>query len=166
MVHFNSGDPDLDPFAVLPPETETVIVDPVDKEAAQARKTAVFGIAGGLSLVVKRRNHRKANSQMWWLGPHGQCLGTTTYALATDCGTVFARTAVQHLVRRMDREANLHAVTGFQRIMTSDMQGDGVLEPLHHPFHFFLRMVQRFEFEVRACSAGFLVPSVAQKRTL
>lgn len=84
---------------------------------------------------------------MWWLGPHSQFLNCT-YSLATDCGTVFARTATQHLIRRMDREPNLHAVTGFQRIMTSEMQGDGVFELLNHPFNFLLRMVQRFEFEV------------------
>ena len=148
-VKINSGDPNLDPFVALP-DSETIVVDPVDKDSALSRKSAVYGIIGGFSLVVKKNNHRKANSQMWWLGPHSQCL-KCTYSLATDCGTVFARTATQHLIRRMDREPNLHAVTGFQRIMTSEMQGDGVFELFNHPFSFLLRMVQRFEFEVRVC---------------
>jgi len=149
-VKFNSGDPEMDPFVVLP-DSETIVIDPVDKETALARRAAVYGVVGGYSLVVKKHNHRKANSQMWWLGPHGQFL-KCTYSLATDCGTVFARTATMHLMRRMDREPNLHAVTGFQRIMTSEMQGDGVFEPLNHPFSFLLRMIQRFEFEVRTIS--------------
>jgi len=154
-VKFNSGDPEMDPFVALP-DSQTIVIDPVDKEAALSRKAAVYGIVGGYSLVVKKFNHRKANSQMWWLGPHGQFLNCT-YSLATDCGTVFARTASMHLIRRMDREPNLHAVTGFQRIMTSNMQGDGVFEFFNHPFSFLLRMVQRFEFEVCVSFLNFFI---------
>ena len=146
-VKFNSNDPDLDPLAALP-EAETIIVEPADLENAYRRRAAIEDTVGGYTLVVKRQNHRKANSQMWWLGPHGFFL-KTKYSLATDCGTVFARTATIHLIRRLDAEENLHAVTGFQRIMTSEMQGDGNWELCHRPFEFLLRMVQRFEFEVR-----------------
>lgn len=146
-VKFNSGDPNTDPLAALP-EAETIIVEPASRDNAYLRTAAMEGTVGGYTLVVKRHNHRKANSQMWWLGPHGQFLNAK-YSLATDCGTVFARTATIHLIRRLDAEPNLHAVTGYQRVMTSEMQGDGNWEMFHRPFDFLLRMAQRFEFEVR-----------------
>ena len=145
-VKFNSGDPEMDPFQAMP-DSQTIVIDPVDKEAAHSRKPAVYGIVGGYSLVVKKHNHRKANSQMWWLGPHGQFLDCA-YSLATDCGTVFARTATIHLIRRMDAEPNLHAVTGFQRIMSSTMQGDGIFEPIEKPFSFLVRSFWLIRFLV------------------
>jgi Chitin synthase len=145
-VRINSGDPSTDPFLAMP-KAETIIVQPASEEAAHRRTPAMENTVGGYSLVVKRHNHRKANSQMWWLGPHGSLLNTK-YSLATDCGTVFARTATVHLLSRLEKEPNLHAVTGFQRIMSSEMQGDGSFEFFHRPFDYLLRMVQRFEFEV------------------
>lgn len=145
-IKINSRDPDLDPFVALP-QAETVIVEPSTEEMAHRRAPAMEGTVGGYTLVVKRHNHRKANSQMWWLGPHGGFL-KTKYSLATDCGTVFSRTATIHLIRRLDAEPCLHAVTGFQRIMSSEMHGDGSWEIFHRPFDHLLRMVQRFEFEV------------------
>uniref|UniRef100_A0A7S4ICB3 chitin synthase n=1 Tax=Odontella aurita TaxID=265563 RepID=A0A7S4ICB3_9STRA len=145
-VQINSGSPETDPFVKFP-DAETIIVDPLHEESAMTRVPAMEGTIGGYSLVVKRTNHRKANSQMWWLGPHSTVINTK-YSLATDCGTVFARTASIHLINRMEAEPSLHAVTGFQRIMDSTMQGDGNYEWFNHPWHFMLRMVQRFEFEV------------------
>lgn len=146
-VRFNSGNPDSDPFLQLP-GAETIIVQPADEESALSRTLVIENSVGGYSLVVKRKNQRKANSQMWWLGPHASAIGCK-YALATDCGTVFARTATVHLIRRLEAEQELHAVTGFQRIMTSEMQGDGSWEFFNNPVSHILRMLQRFEFEVR-----------------
>lgn len=146
-VRFNSGNPDTDPFLQLP-GAETIIVQPLNEESALSRAPVMENSVGGYSLVVKRSNQRKANSQMWWLGPHSSAIGCK-YALATDCGTVFARTATVHLIRRLEAEQDLHAVTGFQRIMTSEMQGDGSWECFNDPLAHILRMLQRFEFEVR-----------------
>ncbi|KAG7351377.1 chitin synthase [Nitzschia inconspicua] len=145
-VRINSGNPATDPFLAMP-KAETIIVQPSSEEAAYRRTPAMENTVGGYCLVVKRHNHRKANSQMWWLGPHSSVLNTK-YSLATDCGTVFARTATIHLISRLEKEPNLHAATGFQRIMSSEMQGDGSFEFIHRPFDYLLRMVQRFEFEV------------------
>lgn len=145
-VRINSNDPETDPFLKYP-RAETIIVEPLNEDAALSRTPVMENSVGGFTLVVKRTNQRKANSQMWWLGPHAMSIGCK-YALATDCGTVFARTATIHLIRRMEAEPELHAVTGFQRIMTSEMQGDGSWELLHNPFVYCLRMLQRFEFEV------------------
>jgi cellulose synthase/poly-beta-1,6-N-acetylglucosamine synthase-like glycosyltransferase len=145
-VRFNSNDPETDPFLMLP-LAQTIIVEPVDEDAAHSRTPVMECTIGGFSLVVKRTNQRKANSQMWWLGPHSSGIGCK-YSLATDCGTVFSRTATVRLIRRMEAEPDLHAVTGFQRIMTSEMQGDGSWEIIHNPAAYCLRMLQRFEFEV------------------
>jgi cellulose synthase/poly-beta-1,6-N-acetylglucosamine synthase-like glycosyltransferase len=157
-VRINSGDATTDPFVAFP-NAETIIVQPASEEAAHKRTPAMENSIGGYSLVVKRHNHRKANSQMWWLGPHGSILNTR-YSLATDCGTVFARTATIHLICRLEKEPNLHAVTGFQRIMSSQMQGDGSFELFHKPFDYLLRMVQRFEFEVDHVSFKSLYDTV------
>jgi hypothetical protein len=146
-VDLKSSDENLNPLLAMP-SAETIIVEPPDSKTARRRVPAVDGTVGGYTLVVKRHNRCKANSQMWWLGPHGAFINTK-YSLATDCGTVFTRTATIHLIRHMDAEPNLHAVTGFQRIMTSEMQGDGSYEIINRPMDFLLRMVQRFEFEVR-----------------
>jgi Glycosyl transferase family 2 len=144
-VRFNTNDPE-DPFLKLS-HAETIIVEPINEDAAQSRTPVIENTVGGFSLVVKRTNQRKANSQMWWLGPHSSGIGCK-YSLATDCGTVFSRTATVRLIRRMEAEPDLHAVTGFQRIMTSEMQGDGSWEFFHDPASHCLRMLQRFEFEV------------------
>jgi hypothetical protein len=56
----------------------------------------------------------------------------------------------------MDDDIATHAVTGTQRTMSADLQGDGNWEFCYNPFHFLLRQLQRFEFEVRAgvCAVG------------
>jgi hypothetical protein len=146
-VHFKQEDPKKDPFKVLP-QAHTIIVHPLDKAAAYTRWPVIEGTVGGVSLVVKRENRRKANSQQWWLGPHSTAIGCK-YALATDCGTFFERKTVKRLIQRLDDEVSTHAVTGTQRTMPADLQGDGDFEFIHNPFNFILRMLQRFEFEVR-----------------
>jgi cellulose synthase/poly-beta-1,6-N-acetylglucosamine synthase-like glycosyltransferase len=145
-VCINSNDPETDPFLKLP-GAETIIVEPIDEDAALGRTPVMENTVGGFTLLVKRRNQRKENSLMWWLGSHAASI-SCKYALATDCGTVFAPTATMHMIRRMDAEPALHAVTGNQQCMTSEMQGDGSWEILHNPSAYCLRMLQKFEFEV------------------
>ena len=138
------------------PDAQTVIVHPIikndhDKAAAEnsTRLPAMDGTIGGFSLVVKRKNRRKANSQMWWLGPHASTVNAK-YVLATDCGTYFERTTTLKLLNRMESEIHTMAVTGFQRTMPSVLQGDGSFEMCTSPFDFVLRNLQRFEFDVRS----------------
>jgi len=145
-VAVNSKDPKKDPFVMLP-EAETIIIHAADQANCQRRIRVCSNSSGGFSLVLKRTNRRKANSQMWWLGAHAvsiKCL----YALATDCGTVFDRTTTSLLIQRLSDESDLHACTGFQRTMSSRMQGDTSWEFCLRPIDFILRMLQRFEFEV------------------
>jgi cellulose synthase/poly-beta-1,6-N-acetylglucosamine synthase-like glycosyltransferase len=152
-IHFKPEDRDQDPFLnpydpfLVLPQAETIIVQPLNKEAAYTRLPVIQGTVGGFSLVVKKENRRKANSQQWWLGPHSTAMGCK-YALATDCGTYFERKTVKRLIERLDDDICTHAVTGTQQTMPSDIQGDGNFEYCHHPFNFVLRMLQRFEFEV------------------
>jgi hypothetical protein len=150
-VHFKPEDPKQDPFQVLP-QARTIVVHPLHKQAADTRWPVIEGTMGGFSLVVKKENRRKANSQQWWLGPHSTAIGCK-YALATDCGTYFERKTLEKLIVRLDDELNTHAVTGTQATMPADIQGDGNFEMCHHPFGFILRMLQRFEFEV--CMMSF-----------
>uniref|UniRef100_A0A7S3P609 chitin synthase n=1 Tax=Amphora coffeiformis TaxID=265554 RepID=A0A7S3P609_9STRA len=145
-IAVNSKDPKKDPFLMLP-EAETIVIHAADQANCQRRIRVCATSMGGFSLVLKRTNRRKANSQMWWLGAHAvsiKCL----YALATDCGTVFDRTTTSRLIQRLSDESDLHACTGFQRTMSSRMQGDTSWEFCLRPFDFILRMLQRFEFEV------------------
>ena len=150
-VDFNSEDPSINPFLIIP-DARTIIVQPAEIPSTEhndgtSRRAVIEGCEGGFSLVVKRENRRKANSQQWWLGPFASKLNCQ-YALATDCGTYFERTTVLRLIERLDNDITTHAVTGTQRTMPANLQGDGNWELCYHPFHFLLRQLQRFEFEV------------------
>ena len=123
------------------PKAETIIVEPF-----KSNDDDKLG-SGGLSLVLKRNNRRKVNSHMWWLAAHAKDSGCE-FALATDCGIVFEKTAIAQMLSRLDGDQALVAVTGFQRVMTSTMQGDGKAEWLTDPFGHVLRQIQRFDFEV------------------
>ena len=156
-IHFKAEDPKQDPFIVLP-QARTIIVHPLNKASADTRRPVMDGTVGGFSLVVKKENRRKANSQQWWLGPHSTAVGCK-YALATDCGTYFEQKTVKRLIARLDDDICTHAVTGTQATMPADIQGDGNFEMCHHPFSFILRMLQRFEFEVCMMIRRFVLPS-------
>jgi cellulose synthase/poly-beta-1,6-N-acetylglucosamine synthase-like glycosyltransferase len=132
-----------DPFKRLP-SAETVIVESLNDMVEDINR---FGF-GRVSLVLKKHNQRKVNSHMWWLGGHAKDLGCE-FALATDCGIIFEPTAVGRLLARLEQDQGVVAVTGFQRVMTATMQGDGSIELLTDPLGYALRQIQRFDFEVR-----------------
>lgn len=100
-----------------------------------------------LSLILKKENQRKVNSHMWWLGAHAPDLNSE-YVFATDCGIVFEPQTMAKLAARLDADKRVAAVTGFQRVMPSHMQGDGNYELFSDPVGHFLRQVQRYDFEV------------------
>lgn len=101
-IHVNSKNAETDPF-LLNPSAETIIIHSANKEESLKRVPMVGESVGGYSLVLKRVNHRKANSQMWWLGAHAASLNCQ-YTLATDCGTVFATSTTIRLIKRMNNE--------------------------------------------------------------
>jgi cellulose synthase/poly-beta-1,6-N-acetylglucosamine synthase-like glycosyltransferase len=131
-----------DPFKRLP-SAETVIVEPLNDQIGDTDR----GGFGSISLALKKNNQGKVNSHMWWLGGHAKDLGCE-FALATDCGIIFEPTAVWHMLARLERDQGLVAVTGFQRVMTATMQGDGSIELLTDPIGYALRQIQRFDCEV------------------
>jgi hypothetical protein len=67
-IDLKSNDENLNPLLAIP-TAETIIVEPPGTKSARRRIPAIDNTVGGYTLVVKRHNHRKANSQMWWLGP-------------------------------------------------------------------------------------------------
>jgi cellulose synthase/poly-beta-1,6-N-acetylglucosamine synthase-like glycosyltransferase len=127
------------PFIMMP-KANTVIVEP------EADKSRVR-----FSLVIKRTNRRKVNSQMWWLRSHAkeiQC----EFALGTDCGIIFEKKNLSMMLERLDSDRSLSAVTGYLRVMSSAMQGDGPMELCTDPLGWFLRQLQSYDIEVRTLS--------------
>ena len=128
---------------------QTVVVEQtsdlgIDNMADLLRKKKA---AISLSLVIKRTNKRKVNSQRWWLHAHAKDT-KCEFAFATDCGIVFDPECLALLLDRMDREPGLSGLTGYQRVMPAQMQGDGRFECFRDPWGFFLRNIQSFDFEV------------------
>ena len=57
---------------------------------------------------------------MWWLGAHAASM-EAFYVLATDCGTIFDPNCTYELVKKLQADLALQAVTGTRRIMSSAM---------------------------------------------
>eukprot|EP00977_Amphora_coffeiformis_P005308 scaffold1131_cov161-Amphora_coffeaeformis.AAC.2 len=112
-----------------------------------------------LSLVLKRSNKRKVNSQMWWLKGHARD-SRCEFAFATDCGIVFDAWCMKKMLERMDRQPNLSALTGYQRVMTAKMQGDSRFEFLVDPIGFFLRLLQAYDFELSQSTTKSALDSI------
>lgn len=144
------------PFVTFP-SAQTVIVEQTAGVSGKSTLSVNQPVAGtsaknnqnsNLSLIIKRTNKRKVNSQRWWLFAHAkdtQC----EFAFATDCGIVFDKKCLLLLLERMDREPEISGLTGYQKVMTAQMQGDSKWELFSDPMGFFLRQLQSYDFEVR-----------------
>lgn len=99
------------------------------------------GTIASLSLILKRENQGKANSHMWWIGGHSPAC-SSEFAFSTDCGIVFSDELLFALIDRLDNNDVISAVTGFQRVMPSEMQGDGKWELFNDPPGYLLRQLQ------------------------
>ena len=55
----------------------------------------------------------------------------------------------------MLRQPHCQGLTGYQRVMPAQMQGDGSYELCFDPMGFFLRQLQSFDFEVRFKTGWF-----------
>ncbi|EEC49413.1 transmembrane chitin synthase, glycosaminyl transferas [Phaeodactylum tricornutum CCAP 1055/1] len=112
-----------------------------------------------LTLLVKRKNCRKVNSQEWWLRSHAvdSCC---EFAFATDCGILFDKNCLLQMLRRSDREPNLSGLTGYQRVMSARMQGDDDFEFFSDPVGCFLRQIQCYDFEVSQSTTKSLLNSL------
>ncbi|AYV85728.1 MAG: hypothetical protein Satyrvirus34_8 [Satyrvirus sp.] len=103
-----------------------------------------------LTLVVKINNRRKHNSHEWFLGKNGYAEASNgEYLFLTDAFTLYSETCLFHLVKELDNNKSLGAVTGRQRLMTRDQQGSDTETVLS--LGFLLRMVQLGDFELANC---------------
>ena len=72
-----------------------------------------------LAPLVKRNNHRKHNSHLWFF--KGLCEGLSTflyYSFLTDCGTSFDQTCIALLMQDLIISPDIIGVTARQRVET------------------------------------------------
>ena len=136
-ISVESDDPKQNPFVTFP-TAQTVVVENVS--SGESRDP--------ISLLIKRDNKRKVNSQRWWIYGHARD-AQSEFVFATDCGIVFDQKCLLLLLERMIRQPNCNGLTGYQRVMPAQMQGDGSFEIVADPMGFFLRQLQSYDFEVR-----------------
>ena len=99
-----------------------------------------------LTLLVKINNRRKHNSHEWFLAKTGFAETVNAkYLFLTDAFTIFSHTCLYYLVKELDKNHNLSAVTGRQRLMTREQQGS--YESIFS-FGYILRNIQLFDFEL------------------
>ena len=99
-----------------------------------------------ITLIIKIDNRRKHNSHEWFMHKNGfgQAIHAK-YLFMTDAFTLFNDTCLFHLIKQMDNDNNLSAVTGRQRVMTREQQG--TYESMFSFAH-VLRNIQMFDFEL------------------
>jgi len=74
-----------------------------------------------LTVIVKKDNRKKTNSHEWFFrgfSPYYE----GDYLYTTDCGTLYSRGCMYHLINYLDEHHDVSAVTGRQRVMSSNMQ--------------------------------------------
>lgn len=117
-----------------------------------------------ITLVIKANNRRKHNSHEWFLAKSGFAEATNAkYLFLTDAFTLYSKTCIYYLIKDLDKNPDLTAVTGRQRLMTRKQQGSG--ESVFS-FSYALRNIQLFDFELAnavyngAFSLGGLLPVI------
>ncbi len=99
-----------------------------------------------ITLIIKIQNRRKHNSHEWGLAKNGFAeTMDAEYIFLTDAFTLYSESCLWHLIRMLDADPKLSAVTGRQRLMTREQQGSG-----ESVFSFgnILRKIQLFDFEL------------------
>ena len=117
-----------------------------------------------ISLVVKTKNRRKHNSHEWFLGKNGFAESVNAeYLLLTDAFALYNKWMLYHLARKLDKNSNMVAVTGRQRLMSRTQQNSDVGT---FSLGNMLSLVQLYDFESSnviyngAFSLGGLLPVV------
>lgn len=99
-----------------------------------------------ISLIIKINNRRKHNSHEWFLANSGFAEAVNAkYLFLTDAFTLYSHKCLYYLVKELDKNQKLSAVTGRQRLMSRDQQGSG--ESIFS-FGYILRMLQLYDFEL------------------
>eukprot|EP00047_Mylnosiga_fluctuans_P021977 m.111624 g.111624 ORF g.111624 m.111624 type:complete len:1457 (+) comp9094_c0_seq1:188-4558(+) len=119
-----------------------------------------------VTLFVKFDNRKKHNSHEWFLRAMAAEVDAS-HVFLTDCSTLYEKTLLRRLFEAIEADPKLAAVTGRQRVMTYRMQEHTPLDPDgrevlleerypywspanlldESPMKFWLRQVQRFDFE-------------------
>ena len=127
--------------------------------------TAAASLPLFLTVLVKRRNRKKADSHAWFFGalaPLARLRAGGDLFFTTDCGTLFSPALLTRLSAHLAAHPRAGAVTGHQRVMYIEDQADppGAALPAGA---IALRSVQGFDFESQLCLfngahalAGFL----------
>jgi len=144
--------------SLFDPNIETILIEPQYETSKIPQGDDGLSFMSSLqqesvsvSLILKKSNQRKSNSQMWWIGSHAAaCQGE--YLLTTDCGIHFPPKSVQRMMARLDQDECLAAVTARKDIMSASMQGDKPYEMFTDPFSYALRQIQIFD-----CKLDYLV---------
>jgi cellulose synthase/poly-beta-1,6-N-acetylglucosamine synthase-like glycosyltransferase len=136
---------------------EPVIINPQDCYEGKRKFLRV-------SLMVKINNRKKHNSHEWFLGHSGFAEAVKAeYLFLTDAFTLFNESCMYHLIKQIDGDKRISAVTGRQRLMTRRQQG--TTESMFS-VAYMLRMVQLYDFEMSnavyngAFSLGGFLPVV------
>ena len=130
------------------------ISNPVERGASCSR----------FCVLLKRFNHKKINSHEWFFRAHAPNSGCR-FALTTDTGAIFREGSVLKMIRFLETNDGVVAVTGRQRVMTEENQrvlGWDTPEK-DDLFERCMRLLQGFDFEIdhtggkaASCAAGLL----------
>lgn len=98
-----------------------------------------------ITVIIKIHNRRKHNSHEWFFGKNGfgDCINTE-YLFFTDAFAMYSNWCIFHLVKSLDRNSQMVAVTGRQRLMSKRQQGS---QESSISIDTLLRMVQLYDFE-------------------
>ena len=99
-----------------------------------------------ITLLIKVNNRKKHNSHEWFLGKNGFAEATNAkYLFLTDAFTLYSKKCLYYLADHLDKNPDLIAVTGRQRLMTVEQQGS---DEKFISFATILRWLQLFDFEL------------------
>lgn len=117
-----------------------------------------------ISLVIKTKNRRKHNSHEWFLGHNGFAEAVNAeYLLLTDAFAMYNNWLLYHLAKKLDKNPDMVAVTGRQRLMSRAQQGSNVGT---FSLGNMISLVQLYDFESSnviyngAFSLGGLLPVI------
>ena len=135
---------DVDILNRIPEYINTVIVEP-------EYEGNLSELQLGLSLVVKRHNKGKVDSQRWWLGSHAPAV-KCDYVFQTDCGIIFDPLCLGMMHERLEMDLNVAGACCMQRTMNASQQENATGgEAWYAPGTAILRLLQQLDMEVRLC---------------
>jgi cellulose synthase/poly-beta-1,6-N-acetylglucosamine synthase-like glycosyltransferase len=103
-------------------EIETYIVQKLDERNEPTWVKISDNMSLKISFIIKKDNRRKHNSHAWFLETFAQEMNSD-YIFLTDCGTRFDRKCLLNLFLGISKDNNCSAISGRQRVMTSEQQG-------------------------------------------